>query len=262
MEFQTILYEKKNAVVRLTLNRPKELNAINMQLSDDLHEALLACEKDAEVRAVVLTGSGRAFCAGGDVGNFRAHLTTAPKFLKRLTISFHTAVAQMTRMPKPVVAVVNGVCAGGGMGFVAAADLVLAAQSAKFNMAYTAIAATPDGGTTFFLPRLIGLRRAMELTLLSRPFTAEEALSWGLINKVVPDDQLAQETDALAEKLAAGPTLAYGAAKRLLIEAMTTPLETQMESESRAMSAAGATADFAEGVTAFLDKRKANFTGK
>jgi len=262
MNFETILMEKNNSVARLTLNRPKELNAINLQLAAELFEALLACEEDPKIRVIILTGSGRAFCAGGDVPAFQKNMDNIETFLKRLTAGFHRCILQITRMRQPVIAAINGVAAGGGMGFALAPDLAIAAESAKFNMAYTGIAATPDGGTTFFLPRLVGVRKAMELSLLNRPLAAKEAFDWGLLNQVVADDQLAAEAEKLANKLAAGPTASYAKTKRLLYGSLQNSLESQLEEESRSISSMGATADFHEGVDAFLIKRKAEFQGR
>jgi len=262
MSYETILFEREGAVARITLNRPKEMNAINPQLADELFDALLASERDETVRSVLMTGTGRAFSAGGDVPAFHANLDGATTFIKKLTQGFHACISQITRMPKPVVAGVNGITAGGGMGFALAPDLVIAAESARFTMAYTGIAAAPDGSTSFFLPRLIGVRRAMELAMLNRPVRAEEALAWGIVNMVVPDDKLADEAMNLARRLAAGPTLAFAQVKKLMNQSMHTSLDTQLEDESRAISSMGGTEDFKEGVRAFVEKRRPEFRGR
>lgn len=256
-----VRYEKSGGVARIALDRPKSLNAVNFQLAEELYSVLVEADHDDAVRAAILTGAGKAFCGGGDLPAFRENLPHADRFLKRLTSAFHLCIQQIVRMRKPVVAAVNGAAAGGGLGLALAPDLAVAAESAKFAMAYTAIGATPDGGTTYFLQRAIGLRRAAEMTLLNRALTAREALAWGLVNEVVPDDELEDRARAVAERLAAGPTAAFAASKRLLWQGFARPLDEQMEEESRAMAASGATADFAEGVVAFLEKRKANFRG-
>lgn len=261
MELETIRYEVSGAVARLTLNRPKAMNAMNDQLAEDLYEAVMACDGDPSVRALIVTGEGRAFCAGGDVASFHENIDRAPSLLKNLTTPLHAAISRMARMEKPVIASINGVVAGAGMGLAAATDLAIAAESAVFTMAYTGIGATPDGSSTFFLPRLIGVRRAMELTLLNRVLTAEEALEWGLINQIAPDDKLVEETDKLAARLAKGPTRAFAGAKRLLYQSFYNSPETQMEDESQSISAMGATDDFREGVAAFVQKRKPEFKG-
>ena len=262
MEFEKIGYEQNEAVVRLSLNRPKAFNAVDQQLVGELFDALLNCERDDSVRAVVLTGTGKAFSAGGDVGAFHKNIDTADTFIRRLAHGLHGAISQITRMGKPVIAEINGVVAGAGMGLALAPDLAIAAESVKFTMAYTGIGASADGSTTYFLPRLIGTRRAKEMSLLNRTLTAAEAVEWGIINKAVPDDELRAEVDKLAARLAAGPTLAYGAVKGLINQSHNTSLETQMEEEARNIGIMGTTDDFREGVTAFVEKRKPEFKGR
>lgn len=262
MNLQTINYEKQGAIARMTLNRPNAFNAMSAQLCADLFEAVSEADADRDVRVLVVTGAGeKAYCAGGDVAEFRENIDRINMHIKKMTIPLHAAISRMIRMDKPVIAAINGVAAGAGMGLAMAPDLAIAAESARFNMAYTGIGATPDGGTTFFLPRIVGLRRAMEMTLLNRVLTAKEALEWGIVNKVVPDADLQKETGALAEKLAAGPTLAYGRAKKLLYMSFHNSPETQMEDESQSIAAMGETENFREGITAFAEKRKAKFTG-
>ncbi len=262
MEWKTIRYERDGSVVRLTLNRPEAYNALSSQMIEDLFAVISEIEAETDVRAVLLTGAGRAFCAGGDVREFHEHIATVPKLLKRMTTPLHAAISRMMRMEKPVVAAVNGVAAGAGMALVMAADLAVAAASARFTMAYTGIGATPDGSSTFFLPRLVGLRRAMELVLENRTLSAEEALAWGLLNRVVPDAEVVAEAEALARRLAAGPTRAFGGAKRLLHLSFQNSPETHMEEETQSIAAMGATADFREGVAAFVAKRPAAFEGR
>lgn len=263
MKLASIAYEKTGHVAVLTLNRPDAFNAIDVQLAKDLHAAIAAVDADRDVRAVVLTGAGRAFCGGGDVLGFAERVETdIAAHIKEITAYLHSAISRMTRLRAPVIGALNGVAAGGGLGLALAPDLALAAESAKFKMAYTGIGASPDASSSFFLPRLVGLRRAFDLTLTNRTLTAAEAESWGLVNRVVPDAALLDEAMKLARELADGPTLAHGRVKRLFYATFDTGLETQMEDEAQEIAASSETADFAEGVTAFKEKRKPRFTGR
>lgn len=262
MGYQTLIVETKNHVATITLNRPERYNAVNLQLAQELMEAVLGCDEDPEVRMLVITGTGRAFSGGGDVKEFGERLEMASRYLKELTTILHTAISRICRMPKPVLAAVNGVAAGGGMSLALACDLVVAAESARFTMAYAGIGATPDGSSSYFLPRLVGLKRALELVYTNRTLTAREAEAWGLVNKVVPDPDFKAAVDELAEELAQGPTQAFGRAKRLLHLGSLESLETQMEHESQLIALSGRTEDFREGVRAFLEKRKASFRGR
>jgi 2-(1,2-epoxy-1,2-dihydrophenyl)acetyl-CoA isomerase len=182
--------------------------------------------------------------------------------LKEVTTYLHAAVSRFTRMDAPVIAAVNGTAAGAGMSMVCCCDIVLAAESAKFTMAYTRVGLTPDGSSTYFLPRIVGLKRALELTLTNRMLSAQEACEWGIVNKVVPDAQLQAEAETLAAQLAAGATGALGSAKRLLHSGWTETLETQMELETQSIAVRAHTTDGREGIAAFLEKRTAKFTGE
>jgi 2-(1,2-epoxy-1,2-dihydrophenyl)acetyl-CoA isomerase len=262
MTFSALRTEIADGIGWLALSRPDRLNAIDLGAAQELRRATGELRRDPTVRAVVVTGEGRAFCAGGDVGEFHAHADRAPAFLAELVGHLHVAILDLLEMPKPVLASVNGVVAGGGMGLFLAADLAIAAESASFVMAYTGIGVSPDAGSTFFVPRLVGARRALELVLTNRRLSAREALDWGLVNRVVPDAELAGATQRQAQSLASGPTLAFAQARALLRRSFSTAVEAQLEQEARSLAAMGATADFREGVTAFVDKRRPAFSGR
>jgi 2-(1,2-epoxy-1,2-dihydrophenyl)acetyl-CoA isomerase len=262
MAYKNLTVERANHVATLTLSRPEAYNALNMPLGRELFEASLELDDDPDVRCIVITGAGRAFCAGGDVKDFVDNLGRIGSHIKELTTYLHGAVSRFCRSDKPVIMAINGIAAGGGFSFALSGDLVVAAESAKFTMAYSKIAATPDGSSSYFLPRLIGLRRAMELYFTNRVLTAREALEWGLVTRVVPDGELKATVAALAAELAQGPTKAFGAAKRLLHQSTWESLETQMELEAQAIAASGRTEDFRAGVTAFAQKATPTFQGR
>jgi 2-(1,2-epoxy-1,2-dihydrophenyl)acetyl-CoA isomerase len=261
MTYRHVRLDRRDHVATITLDRPDAYNALDLELGRELFHAVLEVDEDPEVRCVVVTGAGKAFCAGGDVKGFVDNLPRIGLLVKELTTYLHGAVSRLARSAKPVVMAVNGVAAGGGLSLALSGDLVVAAESARFTMAYAKIAATPDGSSSYFLPRLIGLRRALELYLTNRVLSAHEALEWGLISRVVPDAEFRGAVEALARDLAAGPTLAFGGAKRLFHQSTSESLETQMELEAQAIAASGHTADFREGVTAFADKKPPTFRG-
>ena len=262
MDFRHLTLERRDGVATITLNRPDAYNALNLGLGRDLFHASHEVDEDPAVRCVVVTGAGRAFCAGGDVKDFVDNLEHVGAFIKELTTYLHGAVSRFCRSDKPVIMAVNGVAAGGGLSFALSGDIVVAAESARFTMAYSKIAATPDGSSSYFLPRLIGMRRAMELYFTNRVLTAREALDWGLITRVVPDAELASAVGALARELAQGPTKAFGGAKRLFHQSTWESLETQMELEAQAIAASGRTEDFRGGVRAFAQKQTPTFQGR
>jgi len=261
MSFETLLFEVRDNVAYVTLNRPDAANAINLQLAKDLAYAAMQCDEDPNVRAVVLTGTGKMFCAGGDVRSFSESGDEMPALLKEITTYLHAAVSRFARMNAPVIVAVNGTAAGAGFSLACAGDLAVAAESAKFTMAYTRIGLTPDGSSTYYLPRLLGTRRTLELMLTNRLLTATEAFEWGILNRVVADEALAQEAEKLARSLAEGPTLALGRVKDLILHSDDS-LESQMERETRVIADSARTQDAKEGIRAFLEKRKATFTGR
>lgn len=256
-----VLVSVQNGVATITLNRPQVLNAMDGEMMLKLRPIAEALQHDRSVRTVVLRGEGAAFMAGGDVSVFYDHLAELPELIVRWGREMHFAFLALRRMGKPVLASVHGAVAGAGFSLMCAADLAIAAADTRFTLAYTNIGASPDGGSSHFLPRLVGYRKAMELTLLPDRFDAETACTLGLVNWVVPNDKLAEETAALALRLANGPTHAYAEAKRLMNQSLGTSMETQMEEELLAFSRCAGTADLKEGVTAFVEKRRPIFKG-
>ena len=262
MAYQHLTVERAANVATLTLNRPDAYNALNLPLGRELFEASLEVDEDPDVRCVVITGSGRAFCAGGDVKDFVDNLGRIGVHIKELTTYLHGAISRLARSDKPVITAVNGIAAGGGFSLALSGDLVVATESAKFTMAYSKIAASPDGSSSYFLPRLIGLRRAMELYFTNRVLTAREAVEWGIITRAVPDAEFRGAVLALARELAQGPSKSFGIAKRLLHQSTWESLETQMELEAQGIAACGHTEDFRAGVTAFAQKATPTFRGR
>ncbi len=262
MKFETLEFEVRESVAHLVLNRPEAANAINLAMGRELMQAALFCDEDPGIRAVRIAANGKMFCSGGDLAAFADAGDAMPRLLKELTTYLHAAISRFARGNAPVVAAVGGAAAGAGFSLTTAADLVIASESARFTLAYTQVGLTPDGSSTHFLPRLVGHRRSLELMLLNPVLKAREALDWGLVNRVVADDELEAESTALAERLAAGPTLAYGATKRLLAASAPSALETQMELESRAIADAARTRDAKAGIKAFFAREKPTFRGE
>jgi len=262
MGYEAILVERAAGVTTITLNRPDAFNALSLTLGRELFQAALEADEDPGARCVVITGTGKAFCAGGDVKDFVDQLPRIGVHIKELTTYLHGAISRLARSDKPVLMAVNGVAAGAGLGLALSGDLVVATESARFTMAYSKIAATPDGSSSYFLPRLVGLRRAMELYFTNRVLTAREAEAWGLITRAVPDAEFRSAVDALARELAQGPSKAFGAAKRLFHQSTWESLETQMELEAQAIATSGHTEDFRNGVTAFAQKKTPTFLGR
>ncbi len=262
MDFENLDFAVSGNVATLTLNRPDAFNAFNVALAREVMEAATHCDSNPDIRAVLINATGRMFCAGGDLTEISGAPAGAPETVTLITTYLHAAIARFTRMNAPVIMAVQGAAAGAGMSLICGGDIVIAARGARFTMAYTAIGLPPDGGGSYFLPRVVGLRRAQELILTNRRLSADEALDWGLVTEVVADDELAGRAAALASDLASGPTLAYGAAKRLLADTLSNSLETQMELETRAIAGAAAGADSAGAIKAFLGKQTPTFSGR
>ena len=257
-----ILIDVAGGVARITLNRPDKLNAFNTQMALDLIEALDRCRDAAAIRAVLLTGAGRGFCAGQDLGDRNPETMAGPPDLgETLEQTYNPIVRRIRALEKPVICAVNGVAAGAGANLAIACDLVLAARSARFIQAFAKIGLIPDSGGTWLLPRLIGEARAKALALTAEPLGAEKAADWGLIWKAVDDDALMDEAGGLAAKLAAGPTVGLGMTKRAIQAAADQPLDPHLDLERDLQREAGRTPDYAEGVAAFLAKRAPQFRG-
>ena len=258
--------ERDGPVATITLNRPEARNALSPQMLEEMDQALDKC-RAGDVRAVVLTGNGGAFCSGADVRDFVRALGDGPQrlsdHLRSLADRLHRSVVLRIRsLPKPVIASIQGVAAGGGFSMTLACDLRIASQDARLFMAYANIGATGDGGSTYFLPRLVGTGRAMEAYMMNQPISAPRALEMGLVNLVVPADELEQHTREVAQRLASGPTHAYGRMKALMDRAWDSDLASQLDEETRAISDAALTGDFQEGITAFVEKRAPKFRGE
>ncbi len=262
MEYKTIDFSVRDQVASVVLNQPERANAIDEWVAKELLDVAIRCDEDPAVRAVLLRGRGPMFSGGGNLKVFAGKGDDLPGYLKGTTTYLHGAISRLVRQSAPTVCAVHGFAAGGGLSLAMSCDLVVASETAKFTMAYTKAGLTPDGSSTYFLARLVGLRRAMDMTLTNRVLTASEALEWGLVSRVVPDGEVFDAAEALAHQLAAGPTWALGTAKELLHRGLSESLETQMEFETRAIADAVRTTDAREGVNAFLEKRRPVFVGR
>jgi 2-(1,2-epoxy-1,2-dihydrophenyl)acetyl-CoA isomerase len=260
--YETILFEKGGGVANVALNRPKKLNAFDGTMHEELYEALDEAASDEEVRCVVLRGEGKGFSAGADLAQIVEGADGDPDLGAYLRSTYSRLVSQMIGMEKPIVAALHGPVYGAGVGIALACDMRIAAESAKFSVAFIKIGLMPDAGVSFLLPRVVGLGRAMEMSMLGDAVDAEEALRIGLVNRVVPDDALADEASALAGRLAAMPTGALGKVKHSLYASFESDLETALEREAEGQTLCGYSKDHREGVAAFFEKREARFTGR
>lgn len=253
--------ERDGALARIVLARPDAGNAVSLALCRAFGAAVEACAGDRSIRAVLLRAEGTSFCVGGDLAEFQGEGADRPAHLAALAPIFHAAQAQLMTLHAPVVVAVQGAVAGAGLGLALCGDMVVAAQSARFTLAYTAIGLSPDGGSTHLLPRLIGLRRTQELMLTNRRVTAEEALALGLVTQVVADRDLEAQAEDLARRLAQGPTQAYAVVKRLLASTFDRGFVEQTDAEGEAIARLSGGADAAEGIDAFFAKRPPAFHG-
>ena len=262
MALAELQIDTATGVATIRVNRPEVLNAIDVPTAQAIRDAVLPLDGDARVRCIVLCGAGRAFIAGGDLARFADDFDRAPEVLDGLLDALHLAILTLRRHRAPVLASVHGAVAGAGLSLMAACDLAVAAQGTRFLVAYDRIGASPDCGGTWFLPRVLGERRAAQFMYLSQGWDAETAERYGLVNEVVAADALAARTQQLAQQIASGPTAAFGAYKRLSRQGLDDDgLAAHLEQEREAWRAATHTQDFREGVSAFLAKRPARFTG-
>lgn len=263
MPDDSILLSRDGPIATLTLHRPDSLNALDPAMMESLVGHSVAIAADDDVRCVVIRGAGRHFMAGGDIRTFAANLDASPaqrrQDFTRIVQRVHTAIEAIYRMPQPVIAAVHGAVAGFGLSLMCACDLVVAAESSYFTSAYRHIGLTPDGGATYALPRMVGVKKAMEIVLLGERFGVDDALRMGLINRAVPESDLATTVDKLCAALAGGPALALRNGKRLINRSLSRSLSEQLDAEATSFGACSAGPDFVEGIRAFLDKRSPRF---
>ncbi len=264
MPYSSLIFDSSEGVATITLNRPDKSNAFNDMLIGELIDTLKVAERDDKIRAVVITGAGKNFCAGQDLGPMleRYKSPEGVSFASHLRRSYNVIVSRIRALEKPVIAAVNGAAAGAGLGLACACDLRHASENAKFRMAFVGIALAPDSATSYLLPRIIGLGRANEMALTNELIDAQTALQWGLVNRVLRADELIKHTREMALRLANAPTKSIGLTKRAFNRSLYVDVDTALENEAMLQEIAGRTADHLEGVNAFIEKRTAQFKGK
>ena len=260
---ETLLFDIRDNIARITLNRPEAANTLDAQMAADFLAIADVCDGNPDVRAILISATGDIFCAGGDLKSFQAYGDKITDAIGELLDSFHAALVRFVEMDAPIITAVNGIAAGGGLAFVTMADYVLGGEEkASFVSAFTAAGLSPDSASTYYLPRLIGLRRAQELLITNRRISAAEAADWGLITRAVPGATLMDEAEAVAAKIATGATRAMGGAKKLLRASSANSIQEQTDLERATFQEVTTTQDSREGITAFIEKRKPAFTGK
>jgi len=262
MSSQTVLVDRKSGIAIVTLNRPEVLNALSPQMAQELRNAMYELEADKAVRCIVMKGAGRGFMAGGDVAGFNENMDNLQVHVGNMLDDFHCATRAIVRMAKPVIGALHGPVAGAGMSLAMTPDLAIAADNLMMTLAYANLGTSPDGGSTYFLPRIVGRRKAFEIAMLSDRFDAAEAERLGLVNKVVPADQLDAAVMEWAERLANGPSYAFGWTKKLIDQSFNSDIDRQLEEERAGIVACAGSADMQEGIRAFVGKRKAAFKGE
>lgn len=256
---EPVLTQQHGTILQITLNRPDAYNALNFEMMKLLGETLSQAAADKGIQGVLLTGSGKAFCSGGDLKSISQQTGDAASVLYRLAPQFHLSITEIHRMAKPVVAAINGIAAGGGFSLALACDFRVMAQSTLLRQAYTSSGLSMDGGGTFALPRLVGLARAMEIMAFDQPISSTQALQWGLVTKVVADDQVITESLAMLNTLTRGALHSFAWSKRLMTDSLNNTLETQLELERQGISDCAAHPNGQEGIKAFIEKRKPSF---
>lgn len=257
---ETIQFEKSGAIARVWLNRPDAANGFNPTMARELAMVAARCDSDPEIKVVLLSGVGKFFSAGGDLKAMSSFEGSTPEFVKTLADDLHRGISTFARMDAVLVVAVNGMAAGAGFSLAVSGDLVIASESASFTMAYTRAGLSPDGSSSYYLPRLIGVRKTQELMLTNRMLSARDALDWGLLNRVVPDEALEAEAMGLAHSLAKGSKGSQAVVKKLLLSTFSHGLEEQMEIEGRHIAACAGSADGQEGIKAFTEKRAPVFS--
>lgn len=261
--FETILFEYDGGVATITLNRPERLNSFNQQMHAELKEVLFTLQSRLDLRGVMITGSSRGFCAGQDLSERQGLPEGELRDLgESLDKNYKPLVLALRALPVPVVCFVNGVAAGAGLSLVSACDIIIATKSASFLQAFVRIGLAPDAGSTYFLPRLIGTQRAMAMSMLGEVVSAQQAEEWGLVWRLIEDEELMNEMQGMKQKLQRGATCAYSAIKNLIYNSGNVDLEEQLAREAHAQRELGYTEDYREGTQAFLEKRKAIFNGR
>ena len=258
--FEHIKFVKQGAIARIQLNRPEAANGLDSRMADELKQAAGQCDSDAAIKVVILCAEGRFFCAGGDIKEMLSHGDAVGEAITSLANDLHGAISILSRMQAALIVSVNGIAAGAGFSLALIGDIVLAAESSSYTMAYTRAGLSPDGSSSYFLPRIVGLRRSQELMLTNRTLSASEACELGIVTRVVADDELQAQTDQLADDLAAAARLSTAYVKKLLLASSENDLETQMELETQLVSTCAASPDGREGIQAFVEKRKPEFS--
>ena len=262
MNFKTLKYKKIDNIGLITFNRPEHFNTLNKQMSLELLQLAIKCEEDTNLRCLVFTGEGdQSFCAGGDLYSFKNSGHNLINEVREFIVSLHGAISKFCRIKAPIIASINGVAAGAGLSFASFPSFAIASENATFVSSYTNVGLTPDASSSYFLPKIIGHRRYMELVLTNKILSVDEALNWGLINKIVKPNKLLEETIKIAQSLCKGPTLAYGKIKELSLNSFHSSLESQLEMEARFFTESLKSKDFEIGVDSFTKKEKPDFKG-